>query len=419
MAIALDAHTAAGISAAANPLASPQTFSHTTGSGANRLLIVTIKMRGGAGGVVTGVTYNGVAMTQVTPEALTSTAHAVIYYLVNPASGANTVSISHNMTGSTSMVASATTLTGVDQANPLNASNKASATSAGPMTTSVTTTVADCWIIDACAMRTSASDTATMTAVTNRTQRTNALTAANGLRGLVSTLGPAGAAGSKTMEWTKTLNHDWAIMAAAFAPAGSGYTLTAAAGSYALTGTATGLRAGRRVVAGGGSYSLTGTAATMSAARRIVAAAGTYALTGTASITRVARRIVAAAGALALTGTPATLNYGALAKTLVAAAGSYVLAGASAALSRTWRLVAAPGNYILSGQAALLAYIASGGFRRDSEPAAVVLTPLAEPSPVTHAPALEPAAAGITVEAAPPVGAFVRVPEPPAVELEG
>jgi hypothetical protein len=225
MAIAFDAHTAAGVSTAAVS-GTPVTFNHTTGSGSDRLLVVPIQIRGGGGGVVTGVTYNGVAMTAVDTEAINASAHTVMFYLVAPATGSNTVSIAHTMVfpSGTHMVASATSLTGVDQSTPLNAFNKAAASSAGPMTVSLTTTVADCWVIDSCAMRTSASDTATMTAVTNRTSRTNSLTAANGLRGLSSTIGPAAAAGSHTTEWTKSLNHDWAIMAAAFKPAGAAPT---------------------------------------------------------------------------------------------------------------------------------------------------------------------------------------------------
>lgn len=236
MAIALDAHTAAGVSITANPITSPRTFSHTTGSGANRLLVVTAQMRGGGTspqGTVTGVTYNGVAMTPVTTEAISATAHTVMYYLVNPPSGANIVSVAHTLVTSAHLVVSATSLEGVDQTNPLDAFNKAAASSAGPMTTSVTTTVDDCWIIDSCAMRTQTSDVATMTAVTNRVSRTNALTGANGLRGLSSTLGPAGVAGAKTMQWTKTLNHDWAIMAAAFRPAATADPIYKGAGNRA------------------------------------------------------------------------------------------------------------------------------------------------------------------------------------------
>lgn len=59
------------------------TFSHTT-AGANRILFVTVL----AGGSISSVTYNGVAMTQ----AVASGNHA-IFYLVNPTIGANNVVI--------------------------------------------------------------------------------------------------------------------------------------------------------------------------------------------------------------------------------------------------------------------------------------------------------------------------------------
>lgn len=293
MAIALDAHTAAGVSTTGNPIATPQTFSHTTGSGSNRLLVVTIAMRGGAGGVITGVTYNGVSMTQVTTEALTGSAHATIYYLVNPASGSNTVSVAHSMTGSTHLVVSATSLTGVDQTTPLNVSSKASASSAGPMTTSLTTTVDDCWVVDSCAMRTQAGETATMTAATNRTSRTDSNTLAAGLRGLVSTLGPAGVAGSKTMEWTKTLNHDWAIMAAAFTPAASSISGTAAitesadtlssASALAIAAVLASTEAGD-TLSSAGALPLVGAAA-VTEANDTISSAATLAIASTAAIT--------------------------------------------------------------------------------------------------------------------------------------
>jgi hypothetical protein len=213
--IALDAHTAAGVNVSGNPIGT-QVFNHTVGSGSDRLLVVTVEMRGGN---ATSATHNGVAMTQVDTSSVSGSAGASMFYLVNPSSGTFSISIAHNAAGGARMVASATSLTGVHQTTPLNAFGKAGASSTGPMTTSVTSTVANCWIIDSCAMRTGASDTATMTAVTNRVERTNALTDANGLRGLSSTIGPAAAAGSHTTEWTKSFNHDWAIIAAAFAPA--------------------------------------------------------------------------------------------------------------------------------------------------------------------------------------------------------
>ena len=211
-----------------NPPASPQTFNHTVSSGSDRVLAFGFTMRGGGGGVITGVTFNGIAMSGVTTEAVAGSTHSVIYYLVNPPVGTFTVSISHNFVGGGTVTVSALDMTGVDQANPVDAFAKAGATSAGPMTVNITTTVPDCLIFDACTMRTGSGDTASMTAMTNRVQEYNALYATgNSFRNLLSTVLPAASAGTYAMEWTKTYNHDWAIMAVAFKP------------SAAITGTLT------------------------------------------------------------------------------------------------------------------------------------------------------------------------------------
>ena len=57
--------------------------------------------------------------------------------------------------------------------------------------------------------------------------------------------------------------------------------LAAAAGSYALTGSAATLRRGVTMPAAGGSYALTGTAVSLRSGKGFVAANGSYVLTGT------------------------------------------------------------------------------------------------------------------------------------------
>jgi hypothetical protein len=131
----------------------------------------------------------------------------------------------------------------------------------------------------------------------------------------------------------------------------AGYTLTADAGTYTLTGTAAGTRAQRRIVAAGGTYALAGTAAALRIARRIVAGGGTYSLTGTAAGLRAARAMPAAGGAYALTGTAANFAKG---YRMVAAAGAYSLTGTAAGLATARRIVAAGGFYAISGTAANL-----------------------------------------------------------------
>lgn len=151
------------------------------------------------------------------------------------------------------------------------------------------------------------------------------------------------------------------------------YTLTAAQGSYALSGQVAALKRIRKLAAAQGSYALTGQAAVLSAAiKRLIAASGTYALlgsdarvdlqmpaasgsytlTGQTLAERLARKVTAAQGSYALTGQPATLQGSA--KILVAAQGSYALTGQTAAQRLARKVTAAQGSYSLSGQAATL-----------------------------------------------------------------
>ncbi len=70
------------------------TYAHTC-TGANRLLVVTVALVG-ATDDVTGVTYNGVALTRIgfVGNAGTQACASFLYYLIAPASGANNVVIS-------------------------------------------------------------------------------------------------------------------------------------------------------------------------------------------------------------------------------------------------------------------------------------------------------------------------------------
>ena len=113
---------------------------------------------------------------------------------------------------------------------------------------------------------------------------------------------------------------------AAFIDSGAGpKILTAAAGSYAITGAAIGLGLG---------YKLTGSDVAFTTATAggttLPAAAGSYALTGSAAGFLAPFNLPAAAGAYTLTGSDATLRVGG-SFVLSAAAGSYTLTGTAAA----------------------------------------------------------------------------------------
>src|SRR5581483_612759 len=87
MAIAFDNATDSG---AQN--GSPFTFSHTTGNGSNRLLLLFIHNTTGTNDNPSSVTYDGVAMTQLGTTNGNGWTES-IWYLANPNSGAKTVSV--------------------------------------------------------------------------------------------------------------------------------------------------------------------------------------------------------------------------------------------------------------------------------------------------------------------------------------
>jgi hypothetical protein len=139
---------------------------------------------------------------------------------------------------------------------------------------------------------------------------------------------------------------------------GGTYTLTAAAGSYALAGKAAAVLKTRILSAAAGSYSLTGNAASVIKGRVLLASAGSYVVTGKAALIARSRVLSASAGSYAYTGKSATITYvpAAGAYTLTATAGSYAVTGVSAAIRRTRVLSAAAGAYTFAGKSANIIY---------------------------------------------------------------
>ena len=128
--------------------------------------------------------------------------------------------------------------------------------------------------------------------------------------------------------------------------AAGSYTLTALAGSYALTGQNADLLKSNLLTASTGSYSLTGQTATLTYAAAgsyiLTALAGSYALTGQNADLLKSNVIVASNGSYSLTGQTATLTYAtAAAYTLTALAGSYALNGQNATLTNSGEVIVA------------------------------------------------------------------------------
>lgn len=133
MAIAFDATSSA---------AGTASWSHTC-TGTNRILIVGAYA---ATDVVTGATYNSVAMTLIGKTTFGAGRQgAYLFYLINPATGSHTVAITG---GGTSKGIGATSLTGALQSGQPDSS--ATGTALGvtsPVVAATTVVAANCWLV--------------------------------------------------------------------------------------------------------------------------------------------------------------------------------------------------------------------------------------------------------------------------------
>jgi hypothetical protein len=112
--------------------ASSMSWQHTTGTGSDRLLLVTVDVfrSSGTPRTVTGITYDGVAMTQAASVQYSTNPQILsyLYYLVNPSSGTKTIAVSFS--SNTYAVGGSVTYTNVDQTSPLQVNNVNSGSSA-------------------------------------------------------------------------------------------------------------------------------------------------------------------------------------------------------------------------------------------------------------------------------------------------
>lgn len=146
-AIAFDAK-----SSGSNSNVTTLTVSHTV-SGSNTILFVSVGTKdGGGGAAVSGVTYNGVAMTNITTQNISSTYYQDLWYLINPSTGTNNIVASFGGVSADQAVISAASYTGVLQVSPLTSSASAqnsNTTSLSPA--NISTTVDNSWVVSSVA----------------------------------------------------------------------------------------------------------------------------------------------------------------------------------------------------------------------------------------------------------------------------
>lgn len=125
-----------------------------------------------------------------------------------------------------------------------------------------------------------------------------------------------------------------------------GTKMTAALGTFALTGINATLLYGKYLLASLGEFTLTGIDATITSTRKITADLGTFVLTGLDSILYVGHTLTAALGEFVLFGSSASLNGF---RAMSAALGQFVLTGVDVALPRASKIFADVGTFTLTG----------------------------------------------------------------------
>ncbi len=135
--------------------ATPLTFSHTIGSGSNRLLVVSIASEGWAAGSydVTAVTYDTISLTKAVENTVGSSAfmNTEIWYLLDadlPSAGTYTVSVAVSGTPQ-EINAGAVSVTGAAQRAPeAIAASDDNENGAGSIQTGITTLTDGAWVFD-------------------------------------------------------------------------------------------------------------------------------------------------------------------------------------------------------------------------------------------------------------------------------
>ena len=126
-----------------NGSASSFVFSLTVNSGNNRMLVVGVGVNDNSASVISGVTFDGVALTQKVQWNIGSQITTGVFYLINPP--IKTANVVVTLTGSNSTSMGAVVYNGVDS---LGASAQNAFDSNKSPTVSITTTQANSWIVN-------------------------------------------------------------------------------------------------------------------------------------------------------------------------------------------------------------------------------------------------------------------------------
>lgn len=217
-----------------------------TGSDSNTLLVVGWFQDGTSS--VSGVTYNGVSMTSINSNVMPGSINTGMFYLLGPTTGSNNLVVTRN-TSINTLNFVVGLYSGVRQTSQPDASINASNQVGQNPSVSITTSVANCWIIGSLFAGATFSSAGTNTFQRQTSPDSLVLTDSNGA---------VGAAGSKTVSWNLSSSTDYTYQISSFAPNIQNLTLVASVGTFLLTGNNITIGRLYLLIASTGSFILTG-----------------------------------------------------------------------------------------------------------------------------------------------------------------
>jgi hypothetical protein len=202
-------------------------WTHTVGTGNNRLLLVAVSIRNGATHVA-NMNYRGVPLSFLSAQTNSDNAVRVeLWYLNAPPSGTGSISLA--LTGATKMVAGAVSFSGVDPMSPVRNLSSMGGTSNTTDPAVTDSSAASELVFAAASLEGSAG---TLTAGSGLTQRYLNSTGSAGGEAL-GVGGTAVGASNRVMTWAKSAKARWAIAAAVIKPfVPSGLSLTSYQASF-------------------------------------------------------------------------------------------------------------------------------------------------------------------------------------------
>ena len=213
MAIAFDdgVMTNGWVSSTSNPTLSK------TNTGSNLVLFVGVGTYNASLITVSGITYNGVALTKVdniTAALEGNNQDTELWYLDGPATGANTISVTLSGTASFASIAAASytgkTSSGIDAF----AKSQNTSTSSTSPACNVTISASDCWLVGFAHSRSAGFN---LTAGTGTTVRASAGSIGHAIGDSNGVVGP----GSTTLSFVDALTPTWpGVVSASFSAAG-------------------------------------------------------------------------------------------------------------------------------------------------------------------------------------------------------